>query len=94
MCFLALIMPETACLLASIVIAWIVKHLNKPQMRTVLCFMPIVSISLVSSYMQYNILTLVLLVLVTGQLSNEITEIIAEIGQLFGVLSEDVVQLA
>lgn len=56
--------------------------------------MPIVSISLVSGYMQYNILTLVLLVLVTGQLSNEITEIIAEIGQLFGVLSEDVVQLA
>ncbi|KAJ5415534.1 hypothetical protein N7465_004229 [Penicillium sp. CMV-2018d] len=33
-------------------------------------------------------------ILVTGQLSNEITEIIAEIGQLFGVLSEDVVQLA
>lgn len=94
MCFLALSMPETACLLASIAIAWIVKHLNKPQMRTVLCFMHIVSISLVSGYIQYNILTLVLLVLVTGQLSNEITEIIAEIGQLFGVLSEDVVQLA
>ncbi|KAI3254570.1 hypothetical protein CBS147309_7996 [Penicillium roqueforti] len=33
-------------------------------------------------------------ILVTGQLSNEITEIIAEIGQLFGVLSEDVVQLS
>ncbi|CAG8144102.1 unnamed protein product [Penicillium salamii] len=33
-------------------------------------------------------------VLVTGQLSNEIMEIIAEIGRLFGVLSEDVVQLA
>ncbi|KAJ5102840.1 hypothetical protein N7532_003369 [Penicillium argentinense] len=33
-------------------------------------------------------------ILVTGQLSQEITEIIAEIGQLFGVLSEDVVQLA
>lgn len=33
-------------------------------------------------------------VLVTGQLSKEITGIIAEIGQLFGVLSEDVVQLA
>lgn len=33
-------------------------------------------------------------VLVTGQLSNEIMAIIAEIGQLFGVLSEDVVQLA
>ncbi|KAJ6029642.1 uncharacterized protein N7446_011007 [Penicillium canescens] len=33
-------------------------------------------------------------ILVTGQLSNEIMEIIAEIGQLFGVLSEDVVQLA
>ncbi|KAJ5169325.1 Brefeldin A-sensitivity protein 4 [Penicillium coprophilum] len=33
-------------------------------------------------------------ILVTGQLSNEITEIIAEIGQLFGVLNEDVVQLA
>jgi len=34
------------------------------------------------------------IVLVTGQLSQEIMEIIAEIGQLFGVLSEDVVQLA
>ncbi|OQE20597.1 hypothetical protein PENSTE_c013G06112 [Penicillium steckii] len=33
-------------------------------------------------------------ILVTGQLSQEIMEIIAEIGQLFGVLSEDVVQLA
>ncbi|KAJ5762509.1 uncharacterized protein N7511_005891 [Penicillium nucicola] len=33
-------------------------------------------------------------ILVTGQLSHEIMEIIAEIGQLFGVLSEDVVQLA
>ncbi|KAJ5779157.1 hypothetical protein N7457_006877 [Penicillium paradoxum] len=33
-------------------------------------------------------------ILVTGQLSNEITAIIAEIGELFGVLSEDVVQLA
>jgi len=32
-------------------------------------------------------------VLVTGQLSKEINEIITEIGQLFGVLSEDVVQL-
>lgn len=54
-----------------------------------------VSISLVSRpFHQFNTLTLVLLVLVTGQLSNEITEIIAEIGQLFGVLSEDVVQLS
>ncbi|KAJ5150943.1 uncharacterized protein N7482_010195 [Penicillium canariense] len=33
-------------------------------------------------------------ILVTGQLSKEITEILAEIGQLFGVLSEDVVQMA
>ncbi|CAI7585830.1 unnamed protein product [Penicillium manginii] len=33
-------------------------------------------------------------ILVTGQLSQEIMEIIAEIGQLFGVLSEDVMQLA
>jgi hypothetical protein len=33
------------------------------------------------------------LVLVTGQLSKEINEMIAEIGQLFGVLGEDVVQL-
>ncbi|KAJ5724902.1 hypothetical protein N7493_006630 [Penicillium malachiteum] len=32
-------------------------------------------------------------ILVTGQLSREIMEIIADIGQLFGVLSEDVVQL-
>lgn len=38
--------------------------------------------------------SLTAIVLVTGQLSQEIMEIIAEIGQLFGVLSEDVVQLA
>ena len=87
-------MPETDCLLASIAIAWITKHLSRLPMRIVLCFMHIVSISLVSRRIQSNILTLVLLVLVTGQLSNEITEIIAEIGQLFGVLSEDVVQLS
>lgn len=36
----------------------------------------------------------IVVVLVTGQLSQEIMEIIAEIGQLFGVLSEDVMQLA
>lgn len=34
-----------------------------------------------------------ILVLVTGQLSKEIMEIIGDIGELFGVLSEDVVQL-
>lgn len=33
------------------------------------------------------------IVLVTGQLSIEIEEIMAEIGRLFGVLNEDVVQL-
>lgn len=34
-----------------------------------------------------------ILVLVTGQLSNEIVEIMAEIGRLFGMLNEDVVKL-
>ena len=34
------------------------------------------------------------LVLVTGQLSKEISEILADIGQLFGLLSEDVLQMA
>lgn len=37
--------------------------------------------------------THLILVLVTGQLSKEIMEIIGDIGELFGVLSEDVVQL-
>lgn len=40
------------------------------------------------------LLTLFCLVLVTGQLSKEISEILADIGQLFGVLSEDVLQMA
>lgn len=33
------------------------------------------------------------LALVTGQLSNEIMEIMEDIGKLFGVLNEDVVKL-
>lgn len=40
------------------------------------------------------LLTRTYLVLVTGQLSKEISEILADIGQLFGVLSEDVLQMA
>lgn len=40
------------------------------------------------------LLTLSCVVLVTGQLSKEISEILADIGQLFGVLSEDVLQMA
>lgn len=40
-----------------------------------------------------RLLTHLVLVLVTGQLSKEIMEIIGDIGELFGVLSEDVVQL-
>jgi hypothetical protein len=32
-------------------------------------------------------------VLVTGQLGNEIVEIIGEISRLFGVLNEDVIEL-
>lgn len=39
------------------------------------------------------LLTQVCIVLVTGQLSKEISEILADIGQLFGVLSEDVLQM-
>lgn len=34
-----------------------------------------------------------ILVLVTGHLSNEIVEIMAEIGRLFGMLNDDVVKL-
>lgn len=62
-------------------------------MKTVHCCMPIVSVQGLASLMVV-LLTLRSIVLVTGQLSKEISEILADIGQLFGVLSEDVLQMA
>lgn len=63
-------------------------------MRTAHFYMHMVSSHLSFLWTNTDLVRLAILVLVTGQLSNEIMEIIAEIGRLFGVLSEDVVQLA
>lgn len=46
------------------------------------------------SHLLLLLLTLTRLALVTGQLSQEISEILADVGQLFGVLSEDILQMA